>query len=143
MTEAILPELIENLIQAGRWPTEHEYQLVASGRTVKSLAPRESEIHLARPPFHTVEEDNLNWFERFRHPDEIDFSQALVVGDFGIGSDNPIVLDYSSSPPAVKALKFSASPNPAWPGTGTRFLVEGHWFVISPTLEEFVQRLGI
>jgi hypothetical protein len=136
-------ELIETMIEAGRWPTEREYQLVASGQTVTSLAPHESEIRLARPPFHTLEEDNLDWFERFRHPDEIDFSQALVVGDFGIGSDNPIVLDYSSSPPAVKALTFSASPNPAWSGSGRRFLIEGHWFVVYPTLEEFVRKLGI
>jgi hypothetical protein len=43
----------------------------------------------------------------------------------------------------VKTLEFSSSPNPAWPGSGTRFLIEGHWIVISSTLEEFVKKLGL
>lgn len=52
--------------------------------------PGESEIRLCAPPFHTVDRDNLEWFEHFREPGQIDFAKAVIIGDFGPGIDAPI-----------------------------------------------------
>ena len=52
--------------------------------------PGETEIRLCAPPFHTVDRDNLEWFEQFREPGQIDFAKAVIIGDFGPGIDAPI-----------------------------------------------------
>jgi hypothetical protein len=69
--------------------------------------PGESEIWLDASPFHTVDRDNLEWFEQFREPDQIDFAKAVIIGDFGPGSDAPIVIDFSNEPARVKALQIT------------------------------------
>jgi hypothetical protein len=108
--------------------------------------PGESEIWLCVPPFHTVDRDNLQWFEQFREPGQIDFAKAVIIGDFGPGSDAPIVLDFSNEPAQVKALQITAYPNPRagrapWP-EGANFCLEGHWVTLASSLEEFVETLG-
>ena len=107
----------------------------------------ESEIWLSAPPFHTVDRDNLKWIDHFREPGHIDFAQAVIIGDFGPGSDAPIVLDFRSEPAEVKALQIISYPNPAagrapWL-EGANFCLEGHWVTLASSIEEFVQTLGL
>jgi len=107
--------------------------------------PGESEIWLDPPPFHTVERDNLEWFEQFREPGQIDFAQAVIIGDFGPGSDAPIVVDFSNQPAQVKALQITAYPNqrasraPCPSGAN----LQGHWVTLASSLEEFVRTLNL
>jgi len=109
--------------------------------------PGESEIWLDAPPFHTVDRDNLEWFEQFREPGQIDFATAVIIGDIGPGSDAPIVIDFSNEPAQVKALQISAYPNPRAgraPGReGANFCLEGHWVKLASSLEEFVETLDL
>jgi len=109
--------------------------------------PGESEIWLDAPPFHTVDRDNLEWFEQFREPGQIDFATAVIIGDFGPGSDAPIVIDFSNEPAQVKALQITAYPNPRAgraPGReGANFCLEGHWVTLASSLEEFVETLDL
>ena len=109
--------------------------------------PGESEIWLDAPPFHTVDRDNLQWFEQFREPGQIDFAKAVIIGDFGPGSDAPIVIDFSNEPAQVKALQITAYPNSQtdrtqWP-EGADFCLEGHWVTLASSLEEFVETLNL
>ena len=71
----------------------------------------------------------------------------MIIGDFGPGSDAPIVIDFSSEPAQVKALRISASPNPR-AGTAPRpeaakFCLEGHWVTLASSLEESVETLNL
>jgi hypothetical protein len=106
----------------------------------------EDEIWLFGPPFYSVDH-NLEWFEQFREPGHIDFAKAVIIGDFGPGSDAPIVLDFSDEPAQVKALQITAHPNPRagrppWP-EGANFRLEGHWVTLASSIEEFVDTLGL
>jgi len=104
--------------------------------------PGESEIWLDPPPFHTVERDNLEWFEQFREPGQIDFAKAVIIGDFGPGSDAPIVIDFSNQPAQVKALQITAYPNQR-AGRAPCANFEGHWVTLASSLEEFVRTLSL
>jgi hypothetical protein len=97
-------------------------------------------------PFYTVDH-NLEWFEQFREPGQIDFAKAVIIGDFGPGSDAPIVLDFSDEPAPVKALQITAYPNPRAGRAPWReranFRLEGHWVTLASSIEEFVDALGL
>src|SRR5262249_53888746 len=137
-----IPELVVELIDRGLWPANRAQarDLTFDISVVQSVAVAEREIRLQPPPFRVLAGLNDAWFGRFRHAGELDYERALVLGDFGIGSDNPIVLDTTSTPNRVKALEFATMPNPnqgrsEWPD-GARFSIEGHWIVLAPTIED-------
>jgi hypothetical protein len=115
---------------------------------VRTISPEDSEIWVAAPPFMTLARPkNEWWFEKFRHPEEIEYDTAVILGDFGRGSDTPIVLDFSHQPPRVMALSISFHPNAhqkkrPWP-EGANYLLEGHWIVLAATFEEFAEKLGL
>jgi len=144
-----MPPLIDDMLRQGRWPDSPGYgrHPTVAGKLVEAIAPGEHEIWLDAPPFHTVDRDNLEWFEQFRKADQIDFAKAVILGDFGPGSDAPVVLDFSDDPPRVKALRITAYPNALagmapWP-EGANFCLEGHWVTLASSFEEFVELLGL
>ena len=144
-----VPPLVSELLRQGRWPGSQNYagRPSVAGNPVEAIMPGESDIWLSAPPFHTVDRDNLEWFEQFREPGQIDFAKAVIIGDFGPGSDAPIVLDFSNEPAQVKALQITAYPNPRagrapWP-EGANFCLEGHWVTLASSLEEFVETLNL
>jgi hypothetical protein len=70
---------------------------------VRKFAPEEDELHLFVPPFQTIADEiaaapvvvvNEFW-KRFGALDEITAEKALILGDFGLGSDAPIILNYA------------------------------------------------
>jgi hypothetical protein len=143
-----VPGLIVGLIDRKLWPatTVEATAITFDVDTVRAIAPAEREICLHPPPFLVLDGCADEWFDQFRHWDELDYEGALILGDFGIGSDNPIVLD-AADPHPVKALSFTTTTNPdhgrlPWPD-GAPFRVEGHWIVLAPTLEQFVVKLGL
>jgi hypothetical protein len=133
------PVLLEGLLAAGRWPRTVEEQqrqnlakLVPAER-VRRLAPEESTIFLFAPPFRTVRDNassNSYWMDSMAAPSEIDFDLALVIGDFGLGSDAPILLDYREAPCVIR-LRWSLDGG------------ENHWVMMAPDFETFVRELGL
>jgi hypothetical protein len=144
-----VPPLVSELLRQGRWPISRNYagRPAVARNPFEAIMPGETEIWLSTPPFHTVDSDNLEWFEQFREPGQIDFAKAVIIGDFGPGSDAPIVIDFSSEPAQIKALQITAYPNPLagrapWP-KGANFCLEGHWVTLASSFEEFVETLNL
>jgi hypothetical protein len=133
-----IPPLIHELVAEGRWPRTRSVlpcENVPEDR-VRALAAEESGICLFPPPFAEVRmlvgvEPFWMWPES--DPDGIDFETTLVIGDFGLGSDAPIVLDYSADAerPSVRRLR--------WPQDGT----PNRWVEMAPDVETFVRVLGL
>lgn len=65
-------------------------------------------------------------------PPEVDFDPALDIGDFGRGSDAPILLDYREDPEAPRVIRPRRSPDEG----------ANHRAVMAPTFELFVRELG-
>ncbi|MDC0716282.1 hypothetical protein [Nannocystis bainbridge] len=136
------PPLLQVLLDAGRWPRTREEVLSqqrapwAKLARIQALAPEEDGLCLARPPFTTVRAAMSKypsfWRDPMADPDGIDPDLALIVGDFGPGSDAPIVLDYrfDAVQPQVLRLRWSRSE-------GNR------WIVAAPVFAAFVAALGL
>jgi hypothetical protein len=137
-----IPRLLTRLIAEGRWPTtrtevgEQSRQPLVSEERVRLLAPEESLIHLNAPPFLTVREDALQnsaWCEPWSDPSGIDFDLAVYIGDFAIGSDSAILLDYRESldHPRVIRLRWSANGR------------DNKWVLMAGDFATFVNVLGL
>ena len=136
------PDLLEQLLAAGRWPrtAEEERQqnlssLVPSAR-IRRLAPEESTIYLLAPPFRIVREQSTSnpfWTHPMSAPSEIDFDLVLDIGDFGIGSDAPILLDYRESLETPRVIRLRWSPDG----------LENHWVIMAPDFATFALELGL
>ncbi|WAS96886.1 hypothetical protein [Nannocystis punicea] len=136
-----LPPLLVLLIDQGRWPRTREEALGQHRRPwveltrIHALAPEEDGLYLARPPFVTVRAEmarNPFWGDPLSDPGGIDPDLALVLGDFGLGSDAPILLDYrlDLAQPQVLRLLWSRSE-------GNR------WVVAAPDFAGFAAALGL
>src|SRR6478609_3929776 len=116
-----LPAGLARLIAAGVWPSQkgpsmNEQQLkpLVLAERVQRFAPDETLICLAPPPFGTIAAERAaggsgDFWPRFGALHQIDPEKAVVIGDFGLGSDSPIVLDYSRNAvdPPVLRLRWS------------------------------------
>jgi hypothetical protein len=76
---------------------------------------------------------NAYWMDPMAAPWEIDFDLALDIGDFGLGSDAPILLDYreNSETPRVIRLRWSYKGR------------ANHWVMMAPDFESFVSELEL
>ncbi len=151
MTDGSLrpPALIEVLIATGRWPATDADALgqnlepLVPAERVAEAAPGEDCLYLYPPPFRSVADElgsiapsgaRAFWREHGAL-DELDPEQAVVIGDFGPGSDTPIVLDHRA-PDGPRVLRL------VWPadhgGSDTTT-----WVEIAPSFDEFARRLGL
>jgi hypothetical protein len=81
------------------------------------------------PPFRTIADDvaagNSWWVTALTNVGEVDYSKALIIADFGMGSDSPIVLYYESPDhPVVKYLHWewrNHRPAHSWKQTHSSF----------------------
>jgi len=138
----VIPPLLEELVASRRWPGDpNEAQaqnlkpLVPPER-VRRLAAEENNIYLFAPPFYTVRQrssDNDFWNWPEAAPSEIDFDLAIDIGDFGLGSDAPILLDYreDAASPRVLRLRWSSDGGP------------NHWVIAAPDFGTMVEILGL
>ncbi|WP_434417594.1 hypothetical protein [Nannocystis pusilla] len=140
--ELPLPPLLSLLLERGVWPRTREEARgqdqrprVDLGR-IQALAPEEDGLYLAPPPFTTVRAEMVKnpsfWREPMADPDGIDPELALILGDFGLGSDAPIVLDYRSGPAQPRVLRLRWSRR-----EGNR------WIVAAPDFAAFAAALGL
>ncbi len=138
-----LPNHLIKLIEAGRWPGTHEEELhqniqpLVSKETIRSFAPDQERIYFVKPPFNTVAERMAShegeFWSRFGALEEISPDLSVFIGDFGLGSDSPILLDYAKNPlcPAVIRLQWSY-------GEGQR----NQWLVCADSFDAFSELLG-
>ena len=104
----------------------------------QKLSPEDDRIILMPPPFHTiadeVEDVNDFWTTGVTNPSEIDYSKALIIADFGLGSDSSIVLYYgATAAPSVLYLK--------WEGSGNA--IRHKWVETHSSFDDFVDATGL
>ena len=132
MGELELPSELTDLIAAGTWPltqAEANRQNVSAGpipgELVERLVPGESQLFLLPPPFRTIAERcgggerdgcERNFWQEYGALDQIDAERAVVIGDFGFGSDAVIVLDYrqAPSPSLIRLAWTDGALRPSW-----------------------------
>jgi hypothetical protein len=141
-TVLTIPRLLKSMIESGRWPrtkaeanAQHLKPLVAP-EAVRKLAADESTLFLFPPPFPTVRarcQENPFWVSSMADPDGIDFDMALDIGDFGLGSDAPILLDYREDAANPRVIRLR------WSNGGT----ENRWVLMAPDFSSFVEALGL
>ena len=96
-----IPERLERLIEGGWWPSDSAaanrqnlHCLVPTER-IRQFAPEEDKIFFQPPPFATVsafiDGGEHFWTDKMARPDQISFDHAVVIGDFGPGSDAPFI----------------------------------------------------
>ncbi len=139
-----LPTRLAGLIERGLWPrtaTEERKQNVRcliSKERIQAFAPEHDRIYFVRPPFHTVaklrNEGQEQFWSTFAAPEGIAPERALFLGDFGLGSDSPILLDYQEHPnnPSVVRLKWRK-------GSG----LPNIWVLCADNFDEFADMLGL
>jgi len=138
-----LPAAMRSLIDRGWWPsTDAEVNsqnlrpLVDPAR-LRQAFPQEHTLFLYAPPFRTVREllarDDHFWLWPEAALSQIDAARTLVIGDFGLGSDAPLALDYrdGGAEPSVIRLQWGAQ------GVGN------HWVTATKDFAEFCSLLGI
>jgi len=121
-----LPKRLLALIHSGLWPRtddEERHQSlnsVVSKERIHLFAPEEDQVYLFKPPFCTIAErvtsDKANFWSSFGALEQITPELCVDIGDFGLGSDSAIVLDYSEarSNPSVLRLKWRKPEPNAW-----------------------------
>jgi len=111
---------LKQLVDDGLWPlNNHACQLqnlhpLIPREIVRSFAPDEETIVLYPYPFCTVAEarkSNKYWENERSAIEEIDPALSLVIGDFGLGSDTAIILDYRTAQPRLLRLQWGADEN--------------------------------
>jgi hypothetical protein len=140
-----IPDELNALIAAGLWPKDlqevnrQNLRSLVSSERIQRFAPEEKAIFLYPPPFRTVHEcsrgpERSFWNSPMAAPDEISFDHAVVIGDFGLGSDTAIILDYRKSRdnPCVLRLR--------WDEDGGE---NNHWLEVAPTFARFSELLGL
>lgn len=135
--ELPLPRRLAELIAPGAWPEiaqpTNVWSLVDEER-VRLVLPGETRLDLQCPPFHTVSPEIPHSPKFWRESgaiEEIDPERALIMGDFGLGSDSAIVLDYERS---------LASPSVRWLQWG---VVGNHWLEAAPTFDVLAEALAL
>lgn len=83
-------------------------QRFAAGQTVICLYP---------PPFQTIAETGIfhyfDFWKRYGALKQVVPKKALIIGDFGLGSDTAIILDFSrhATNPPVLHLRWGTGPD--------------------------------
>ena len=138
-----LPARLVALLDSGVWPATHEQALRQNLRPlipterVRRFAPEESVIYLERPPFKTVAQEAGEpvkaFWATFGALDQIDPTHSLIVADFGLGSDAPIILDYRDPSRAPRVLRLR------WSARGE----SNQWVQCAADFDQFADLLGL
>jgi len=139
-----IPSSLIELIENGVWPNSLESQRKQrlnpkiAKEDVKKISPEDDCIELMRHPFHTIQDEvdggNEFWTTYLSNVGEIEYDKALIIADFGLGSDSPIILYYKESiSPTVMYLK--------WSGNGKN--ISHSWVQTHSSFEKFAADVGI
>ena len=138
-----LPQRMAALIESGVWPRTSMEAMrlntkpLVSVEQVHRFAPEENKVVLYPPPFVTIAEelrnDQVGFWSKFGALQKISPELTLVIGDFGMGSDAAIALDYRADrdyPSVIRLL---------WREGGER----NTWVGCAKTFDEFADMLGL
>lgn len=150
-----LPKRLLQLIETGRWPKTREEELhqnirpLVSKERIQLFAPEQDRIYFVRPPFSTVATRMGNedgFWERFGALEQIAPELSVFIGDFGLGSDSPILLDYrhNISSPAVIRLKLNPLLGETMSNGRKKVLGWANaWLRCADNFEDFADTLGL
>jgi hypothetical protein len=138
-----IPKGLVALLDAGVWPktgreaNAQNLRPIVPAQVVSRFAPKETVVFLQPPPFPTVEamaNQSVEFWAKYCALDQIDPARSLIIGDFGLGSDAPIILDYrhNTSSPAVLWLR--------WSEHGRQ---DNEWIRCADSFEEFAALIGL
>lgn len=142
-----LPELLLMLLENGLWPRNTEEANAQNSKPrvtrerLAAVAPGEPGLFLYPPPFVTVasvvareKRESFRFYHEFGALDQIDPERAVEIGDFGLGSDAPFILDYRQEPqnPAVLRL--------LWPRGNQE---PNRWVLLAKDFASLVAALGL
>ncbi len=131
-------EVLEAQLSVGGWPDaglrveEANRVPLVSRERIQAFAPDEYDIVLYPPPHSTVADElagNAKFWDEHGALHEIDPAEALVLGDFGNGSDTVLIADFRTKPPQVLRLQ--------WTQEGSR------WIVVAPTVDRLLSLLEL
>jgi hypothetical protein len=140
-----LPPGLVRLLATGVWPsadgpsmTSQDLNPLIPEDRVRRFAADENLICLERPPFMTIAQVRAlggagDFWERCGALDQIVAEKALMIGDFSLGSDSPIILDFArhaSNPPVLRLR---------WRVDGKR----NGWVEGARDFDEFAEMLGL
>jgi len=138
-----VPLLLLEALDSGRWPRTTDEAIKQNLRSlvpekrIRRLAPDESKIYLYPPPFATIARhlagQGADFYRKFGMVDQLVPEAAFEIGDFGLGSDAPILLDYRESSTDPKIIRL------CWPGNG----MPNVWKVMAPDFPTFMKELGL
>lgn len=115
-----LPTELKQLVDDGLWPMNNlscqrqNLRPIIPQEVVRSFAPDEETIVFYPYPFSTVQEareSNSYWDDERSAIEEIDPDLSLIIGDFGLGSDTAIILDYRTETPRLRRLQWGENEN--------------------------------
>jgi len=144
LAEFQLPPGLTRLMAAGIWPasdgpsmTAQQLHSIISAERVRKFAAEESLICLEPPPFPTIAQERAaggagDFWERFGALHQIVPEKALIIGDFGLGSDAPVILDFASNASNPPVLRLRWDPNR-----------HNDWVQGAQDFDEFADMLGL
>lgn len=113
-----LPASLQKLIDSPAWPVGigmQEITPILGASAARKLSSIDDHIILMPPPFHTIADEvndgNTFWTDFLTNVGEIDYTKALIIADFGMGTDSPIILYYDTPEPSVMYLHWSGGGN--------------------------------
>jgi hypothetical protein len=146
--ELKIPAALCRLIEAGVWPNadtpwqeinRQSFHPILGAEAAHSLSPDDDRIVMMKPPFHTIADEvaggNDFWVSGLTNASEIDYDKAVIIADFGMGSDSPIILYYGDVDlPVVMYLR--------WIGNGNGNDIRHEWIQTHASFEEFAESVG-
>jgi hypothetical protein len=150
-----LPKRLLTLIDSGLWPKtpveamHQNIRSLVSKERVQVFAPEQDRMYLLSPPFSTVAArmtHNRKFWVRFGALEQISSELSVLIADFGLGSDSPILLDYrpDGSNPAV--IRLILNPVLGETLASGRKRVVGWanvWLRCADTFDAFADMLGL
>ena len=128
-----LPSLLREMLANGAWATTgNEVDDRIPLRVARRWDSAASGIHLTRPSLLVEDIRHVPELGELWNVTDVDPEECVVIGDFGIGSDNPIVLDFAYAPPTVRTQDF-----------GRRGELGPVWITIATSFDDFVELLGL
>ena len=150
-----LPKRLLALIDSGLWPRTSKEAMrqnirsFVSKERVQVFAPEEERIFLVSPPFSTVAarmDKGDTFWSSFGALEQISPELAVFLGDFGPGSDSPILLDYRLDVSAPVEIRLKLKSIRGETMTNGRKKVIGWanvWLRCADTFDEFADMLGL
>jgi hypothetical protein len=126
-----IPEDFRKLDLDGFWPHKgnelrQNLSPIIPKSEIRKFAPEEENLYLYPFPLLTIAQEaehNDYWYDPRNALHEIEPSKALILGDFGLGSDTAIILDYREKPPVLLRLQWGKDEN--------------HWVPLGISTSEF------